>query len=118
MGVISHFQALGCGQWRELVHLGPEDWRLALQVQHQRRYRDFSQTHTLPTHYLRKLTIHQFRVLIHVIIYVTAGTAIISMCYSPNGVHLAVGLVSGEIQVFDIESNVCLFELCHADKVN
>ena len=33
------------------------------------------------------------------------------LSYAPNGAHLAVGLVSGEVQVFDIESNSCVFTL-------
>ena len=37
--------------------------------------------------------------------------AVTSLCYSPNGAHLAAGLASGEIQVFDIESNSCIFTL-------
>ena len=37
--------------------------------------------------------------------------AVTSVCYSPNGAHLAVGLESGEIQVFDIDSNSCIFTL-------
>lgn len=34
-----------------------------------------------------------------------------SLCYSPNGAHLTVGLASGEVQVFDIDSNSCIFTL-------
>ena len=33
------------------------------------------------------------------------------LSYSPNGAHLAVGLASGEVQVFDFESNSCIFTL-------
>ena len=33
------------------------------------------------------------------------------LSYSPNGAHLAVGLASGEVQVFDIESNTSIFTL-------
>ena len=33
------------------------------------------------------------------------------LSYAPNGAHLAVGLASGEVQVFDIESNTCIFTL-------
>ena len=41
----------------------------------------------------------------------TKEIAVTSLCYSPNGAHLAVGLTSGEIQVFDIDSNSCIFTL-------
>ena len=34
-----------------------------------------------------------------------------SLSYTPNGAHLAVGLASGEVQVFDIESSSCIFTL-------
>ena len=37
--------------------------------------------------------------------------AVTGLSYAPNGAHLAVGLVSGEVQVFDIESNSCVFTL-------
>jgi WD40 repeat protein len=37
--------------------------------------------------------------------------AVTSLSYTPNGAHLAVGLASGEVQVFDIESSSCIFTL-------
>jgi ankyrin repeat protein len=37
--------------------------------------------------------------------------AVTGLSYAPNGAHLAVGLASGEVQVFDIESNTCIFTL-------
>ena len=42
---------------------------------------------------------------------VDAELAVTGLSYAPNGAHLAVGLVSGEVQVFDIESNSCVFTL-------
>ena len=43
--------------------------------------------------------------------YVNAELAVTSLSYTPNGAHLAVGLASGEVQVFDIESSSCIFTL-------
>ena len=38
-------------------------------------------------------------------------TSINALCYSPNGAHLAVGLSSGEVQVFEILSSSPIFFL-------
>lgn len=44
-------------------------------------------------------------------VYFPPESAVKSLSYSPNGAHLAVGLASGEVQVFDIDSNCCIFTL-------
>lgn len=45
------------------------------------------------------------------LIIIIAELSVTGLSYSPNGAHLAVGLASGETQVFDIESNCCIFTL-------
>lgn len=49
--------------------------------------------------------------IVSVAIFHSTESVVKSLSYSPNGAHLAVGLASGEVQVFDIDSNCCIFTL-------